>query len=97
MLDEIMEAIQKARSKNYGEHETLIVYNSRDLPILREVVERAIREHTEKDIEREKEMAILSAKVYAYEAIIRNSNFSPILCHQKDDVSVLEEGRQEWE
>ena len=97
MLDEIMKAITDATYKDSGDkYEHSIVWRNDHLSILRGTIERAIKEHTEKDVERETEMARLSAKVYAYEAIIGNSNFAPMLHQQKDDVSALEEGSQEW-
>ena len=83
LLDEIMDAIENAKYKDRGDkYETKILYNKNHLSALRIVIEKVIREHDEKYKEHEMEMAKLSAKVFAYEAIIANSNFAPMIFNQ---------------
>jgi hypothetical protein len=46
-------------------------------------VERVIRQHLLD--EHDKEIGELKAKVYAYEQIIANSNFAPIIIKESED------------
>ena len=94
LLDEIMDAIGRATYRGKGDkYEHLIVYGSENLSVLRTVIEKVIWEHEEKNKKCEVEIAKLSAKVFAYEAIIANSNFAPMLRNQK--VLDLRLGEQE--
>ena len=80
MLDDIMKAISSATYKSKDvDWEHHIVYKDEHLNILRIAIEEVVNKHVEKEKQLEVEIAKLSAKVFAYEAIISNSNFAAVM------------------
>ena len=72
ILEELFSKKITRSSKNIGDYEAELV-----LPEGRVIVEQIIRKHLLDN--RDNEISSLRAKVFAYEKIISNSNFAPIL------------------
>lgn len=76
-IKSLLSKIEKATNYSYARDDYLYL-NDKSKTLLNKIIyEWAAEQTTEVDLTRE--VATLEAKVYAYEKIIANSNFSPIL------------------
>lgn len=80
-IKKLMEDLKKLKrpTEMFGRTEYFSVISAEYLPD----VERIIRQHLLD--EHDKEIGVLKAKVYAYEKIIANSNFAPMIIKESEE------------